>query len=130
MIGIRLTKNESGNLDMLMENGAFVMAEDGEAAASALALAIETDRRECEESPIVDTVDSPLAGLDMYGIVFNVKTSRAEKEIELRRLILSVPGIKKILRFQWSQTAGAVTITADIQTDWGTETVAQVVTPL
>lgn len=130
MIGIRLTKDSEGRLDMLFENGAFVMAENGEAAASALALAMATERIECEESPVVDTVANPLAGVDYYGIVFDTSKSKAEKMIEIKRAMLSVPGIERILRFQWTQTGRTVTITAVLKTEWGVESVSQEITPL
>lgn len=130
MIGIRLTRDSEGRLDMLMENGKFTMAENGAAAASALALALHTERSECEDSPIIDTTANPLAGMDMYGIVFDTSKSRAEKELEIRRAILAVPGIVKILRFTWTQTGRSVTISTDVQTQWGSESVSQEVTPL
>lgn len=130
MIGIRLTKNDDGQLDMLLEDGKFVMAEDGEAVASALALAMATERKECEESPIVDTVTNPFAGIDFYGIVWDVSKSKAEKILELKRAMLAVPFVEKIIRFQWSQSGQTVTISAAVQTAWGEQSVAEEVTAL
>lgn len=123
MIGIRLTKDTLGRLDMKMTNGAFEMAEDGVAAASSMALGVNLERSECLASPIVDTVANPLAGIDLYGIVFNTETSQAEKEIEIRRAILARPGIKKIIRMSWTQVEHVAYLVIDVQTNWGAETV-------
>lgn len=130
MIGLRLTRNSDGRLDLLMENGQFVMAEDGEAAASALTLRMHIERNECIDSPIVDTTEDPLAGVDIYGILLDVSKSRAEKELELRRAILASPNIEKIIRITWTQVGHIAYPEIDVQTAWGSESVSQQVIPL
>jgi hypothetical protein len=129
LTGIRLTVDSLGRIDMLMTNGAFEMATDGTAAASSMALGVNLDRLECLASPIVDTVANPLAGIDLYGIIFDVEKSQAEKELEIRRAILARTGIKRIIRMSWTQIEHVAYPVIDVQTKWGAETVA-VTTPL
>jgi hypothetical protein len=114
---------------MLMTNGAFEMATNGTAAASSMALGVNLERSECLASPIVDTVKNPLAGIDLYGIVFDIEKSQAEKELEIRRAILARPGIKRIIRMTWTQIDHVAYPVIDVQTNWGAETVS-VSTPL
>jgi hypothetical protein len=129
LTGIRLTRDSEGRLDMKMTNGAFEMATNGIAAASSMALGVNLERSECLASPIVDTIKNPLAGIDLYGIVFDIEKSQAEKELEIRRAILARPGIKRIIRMTWTQIDHVAYPSIDVQTKWGAETVS-VSTPL
>jgi hypothetical protein len=129
LTGIRLTRDSEGRLDMKMTNGKFEMATNGTAAASSMALGVNLERSECLSSPIVDTVKNPLAGIDLYGIVFDIEKSQAEKELEIRRAILARPGIKRIIRMTWTQIEHVAYPVIDVQTKWGAETVS-VSTPL
>jgi hypothetical protein len=126
---IRLSK-QNGTYDMLLTDGIFEMAEDGTAAASALQSRLSLFRDFCLQSPIVDTVANPLAGTDWYGIIFQTSKSKAEKELELKRVILSTPGVNSILTWSWSQEGRVVTITGSVATDWGAVDVSQTIEPL
>jgi hypothetical protein len=129
LTGIRLTRDSEGRLDMLLVDGAFEMATNGTAAASSMALGVNLERSECLSSLIVDTVTNPLAGIDLYGIVFDIEKSQAEKELEIRRAILARPGIKRIIRMTWTQIEHVAYPVIEVQTNWGAETVS-VSTPL
>jgi hypothetical protein len=124
LVGIRLTRDSNGRIDTKMTNGRFEMATNGTAAASSIQLGVSLERSECISSPIVDTNKNPLAGIDLYGIVFNPETSQAEKELEVRRAILARPGVKRIIRMTWTQEEHVAYPVVDVQTKWGTETVA------
>jgi hypothetical protein len=76
------------------------------------------------------SLDDQLGGKDdlgtkWYEIVFRADISKAEKDFELKRVILQTPGIKEITRWNWTQTAHSVAITAIVVTDWGEVDVSQ-----
>lgn len=134
MIGVRLTKDENGRLTAKLENGRFVMATDGEQAASSVTLGMHVWRDYCELSDVIDMVRNPLEGFDVYGIIFDPTKSRAEKELEIRRMVLSRPGVKRILRLLWVEDRvdghWTAQVQCDYQTEWGNESVSETVVPL
>jgi len=130
MINIHLSKNTDGDFDAVLENGIFKMASDGTAAAVAMTERVLCDRTECKASPIVDTNATPLAGVDWYGIIFRADATRTEKELELKRAILSAPGVERILQWSWTQSGRTVTINCQVKTLWGVTSVSQEVSPL
>jgi len=67
-------------------------------------------------------------GTKFYETIFAMDLPKSEKIFEIKKRILGTPGIQKILRFTWEQTANTVTIDADVQTDWGAESVSDEVT--
>jgi hypothetical protein len=128
--GIRISQQEGVYDTLLNDSGAIEMCLDGVAAASGMQTRLQEFRSECNISPLIDHNKNPFAGVDYYGIIFATDVSDAEKELELRRVILSTPGVLKILRFTWSQVEHSVAIEADVQTQWGAVSVAQMVSPL
>lgn len=130
MINIRLTKTLDGVYDMKMTNGSFEMSEDGEAAAVSMTEDLLCFRQEMEASLVVDTVADPLAGVQWYEIIFQTSKSKAEKEIELKRAILSAPGIERITQWSWTQTLRTVTIIGAVKTLWGDIDISQEIEPL
>jgi hypothetical protein len=131
MINIRLSKqNSEGVYDMVLTDGKFEMAYDGVAAAVAMTEYLLTFRKEAIASPVVDTGADPLAGVQWYDIIFQTDKSKAEKEIELKRAILSAPGIERITQWSWSQTSRTVTIVGAVKTLWGSFDISQEITPL
>lgn len=116
---INLEKNSAGDFDLVLTNGKFEIVEDGEAATVQMTERVLSVRTECLESPIVDTNRNPLAGLDWYGIIFRADASRAEKEIEVKRAILSTPTIKSIIEWSWTQVLRTLTISYRVRTIYG-----------
>lgn len=127
---IHLSKNSDGDFDIVFKDGKIKMAEDGTAAAVAMTERLLLFRGEAEESQLVDTAANPLAGVDWYNIIFRPDATRAEKESELKRAILSTPGIDRILQWSWTQTGRTVTIDVQVKTDWGAVSVSQSIEPL
>lgn len=121
---------QGGVYDLLMTNGSFEMAEDGTAVACNVLTRVRLFKTECLVNPLIDTDKNPNAGVDYYDIVFSAETSQAQKENEIKTSILDTPGVKSIIQWQWSQTNRTANITAVIQTDWGTETIAATIDPL
>lgn len=130
MINIQLSKNSAGDFDLVFEDGKIKMAEDGTAAAVSMTERLLLFRDQCVDSQLVDTNADPLAGTDWYGIVFRADATRAEKEAELKRVILATPGVDRILQWQWTQTGRTVSIDVQVKTQWGAVSVSQAITPL
>jgi len=121
---------QGGVYDLLLTNGSLEMAEDGTAAACNVLTRVRLFRSECLINPLVDTAKNPNAGVDYYDIVFSAETSQARKELEIKTAILETPGIKSIIKWQWTQTARTANIVAVVQTDWGAETITATIDPL
>lgn len=130
MINIRISRNDAGDYDLKWQDGKIVMAEDGAAAAVAVTERFLLERTECEESPVFDTAADPLAGVEWYAIIWKTDKSKAEKELELQRAILSAPGVERILSWSWTQTVRTVTIDMIIKTAWGAVSSSQEIVPL
>jgi len=127
---IHISKNDAGDFDIELEDGIFRMSEDGEAAAVSMTERVLTVRSEALANPLIDIILNPLAGVDWYGIIFRSDATRAEKETELKRAILSTPGIEGIIRWNWAQTGRTVTIDVKVKSEWGTLGYTEEVTPL
>lgn len=124
----RLTKNASGQLDMLLEGGTFQWAEDGTQAAQHANVRLLLFKGELSHGGKLTTKTE--GGTDWYGKVFPMDISQAEKELHLKGRILGTPGISSITEWGWSQTGHTVTITDRTMTDWGEVSVGGEVTPL
>lgn len=129
-INIHLSKNGDGDFDIVFEDGKIKMAEDGTAAAVAMTERILLFRDQASTSPLINHDENPLAGVDWYGIIFRPDATRIEKEGELKRAILSTPGVDRILQWQWTQTGRTVYINAQIKTQWGNVSVSEEIAPL
>lgn len=112
---------------MVFEDGKFKMATDGTAAAVATLERILLFRSEALESQIVSNV---LAGTNWYGIMFRADATRVEKEGELKRAILSTPGVERILQWSWTQTGRTLYLDVQVKTEWGAVSVSQEISPL
>lgn len=118
-IVIKLEKNSSGDEDVVFEDGALAMSEAGEACAVQLKERILLDRNEALKNPLVNTVVDPTAGLDWEGIIFDSSKSRMEKELEIKRVIFSTPGISRITYWNWSLTDRVLHLDFKVDTIWG-----------
>lgn len=119
---IRITQNSDGNYGLKMENGKFVWAEDGIQAAQHATTRLNIFYGENELNPEI--------GTKWYQIIFQTDKSRAEKEFEIKRVILGTPGIKQVRKFNWAQAGHIVSIDAIVDTDWGEIDLSQEITPL
>ena len=115
-IVIKLSKNENGDEDMVLEDGAFEMCEDGTAAAVKMKERILCDKNECVKSEIVKF---PEQALDWEGIIFDASKSKAEKELELKRVILSTTGMQRITYWSYQQISRELHIDFKVISDWG-----------
>ena len=129
-INLHLSKNDAGDFDLVFEDGKIKMAEDGTAAAVAMTERLLLFRDQASTSQLVDSNADPLAGTDWYGIIFRADATQAEKEAELKRVILGAFGIERILQWSWEQTDRTVTIDVQVKTIWGDVSVSQEIEPL
>ena len=116
---IKLVKNEAGDEDMVFENGALQMSENGEACAVQMKERILLGRSECLESELVNTNANPLSGLDWEGIVWDSSKSKEEKELEIKRVIFSTPGVKSLTYWDWNQVGRTLNLSFKVETKWG-----------
>jgi hypothetical protein len=118
-IVIKLVKNELGDEDMSLEDGIFEMSENGEAAAVQMKERLLLDQNEAQKSPIVDTVKDPLSGTGWETIIFDSSKSKEEKELEIKRVIFSTPGIIRITYWNWSQVVRTLHLNYKVDSLWG-----------
>lgn len=118
-IVIKLVKNEDGDEDMVFENGAFEMSENGEACAVQMKERILLDRNEATANPLVNTRANPLAGLDWEGTIFDSSKPKSEKELEFKRVIFSTPDLVRITYWSWVQTNRTLNLNYKVETPWG-----------
>jgi hypothetical protein len=121
----RLTKNSSGDYDLMFENGVLGQpVEDGAEVAQHCVIRLLKFKG---ESVIDDATED---GTKWYEIIFDASKSKAHKLLELKRRILGTAGVKKILSLDWMQSGSTVTIEAAVQTEWGDETISDILEPL
>lgn len=118
-IVIKLVKNAAGDEDISFENGAIEMSEDGEACAVQMKERLLLERSEAIASPIVDTLVSPLAGTQWEAVVWDASKPQSEKELEIKRVIFSTPGVRQITRWNWQQIGRTLVLDYKVRTDWG-----------
>lgn len=117
MKDVRLTQTATGGLDILMEDGRAAWATDGTEVAQHAAIRLNKYHGESV------TGNSQEQGTKYYEIIFPANISRYEKELHLKKRILETTGAKRIISFDWEQSGHDVTVTSQVQTDWGEETV-------
>jgi hypothetical protein len=61
-------------------------------------------------------------GTQWYQIIFDASVAKVEKELEIKRQILSLPGVEYIEEFEMTQDGNEYNVTGIVQTEFGTET--------
>jgi hypothetical protein len=112
MKDVRFTK-DSGIWDMKLEGGDFPWCEEGTQVANHAMQKIQTFRGE-------RLIDKNW-GTQWYEIIFNVERPQAEKELEIKRQILTTPGTLYIEEFAMVQVGMEYRITGIAQTEFSTE---------
>ena len=115
-IVIKLVKDENGDEDMVLENGAFEMCENGTAAAVQMKERLLCDKNEAVKSPLVKDTASVM---DWEGIIFDNSKSKAEKDLEIKRVILSTPGMKRITYWKSEQIDRTLVLDFKVESEWG-----------
>jgi len=128
-IVIKLVKNAAGDEDMVLEDGILQMSENGEAAAVQMKERLLLDREECVEvrdlankgeniNPLVNTIIDPVAGTN-WGLIFDPSESRGAKELEIKRVIFSTPGMNSITYWSWQNINRVLNLDFKVKSDWG-----------
>lgn len=115
----RLTLDSSGAYDLKLDNGEFPWCEEGTQVANHGLIRLRTFRGE--------RLMDENWGTQWYQLVFNAEISQVEKELEIKRQLLSVPGVQYIEEFTLTQSEMEFNLSAIIQTEFGTETFETVV---
>lgn len=117
----RITKT-AGIYDLKFTDGKFEWAEDGVHAAQNFVQRFLTNKGEYALNDGTKDYISNRAdkGTKIYEVLFNMSLGKAEKQLEIMRVIRSTPGFKAMITpLEFSQTGHALTITGDVQTEWG-----------
>lgn len=128
MKSFRLTKNDAGDYDLLMENGTVPLVEDGTQAAQHAMERILVFKGELSLDGMLTTKTE--GGTQWYEIIFATDVTKAEKEFHIKKRILQTTGIKKLLSLTWSVEDHVLSINGRYQTNWGEEDISEDVTPL
>lgn len=115
----KLVKNAAGDWDLSLVDGSCEMAEDGVAAGVQMVERLLIDQDEAIKNPLVDTKKTPLSGVKWEGIVFDSSKSKEEKELEIKRVILSTPGYLKITYWSWTQVGRKLQLDWKVESIWG-----------
>jgi len=129
-IVIKLEKNTDGDEDMVFEDGAIMMSEDGEATAVQMKERLLLDRGELIEqvdeatlgdnvNPLVNTSADPIAGTDWFGTILRNEIQKSAKELEIKRVIFSTPGVKSITYWSWSVENRTLNLDFKVATIYG-----------
>lgn len=119
----QIHKDDNNHWDLLLENGILgPMCEDGTQAAQHVLQRLLIFKGELSLNN--GLTEKTEGGTKWFETIFNTQKSRAEKELEMKSRILGTPGVKKILRFEWTQSGHSASITGAIQTDWGEEDIS------
>jgi hypothetical protein len=115
-----------GGYDFALEGGKIPTVEKGVQAAQKFGQKLLTYRGEnsltAEDDEVVQITNKEDDGTRWYEVLFDVSKSRAEKDLEIKRRLLTTEGVKKILKpLEWVQEGHQVNITGSILSDWGEE---------
>jgi len=117
----RITKKSTG-YGLLLEDGKFAWASDGTHAAQNFVQRFLTNKGEYALNDGTKDYISNRAdkGTKIYDVIFNMSLGRAEKHLEIMRVIRSTPGFKAMITpLEWTQTGNHMVITGAVQTEWG-----------
>lgn len=126
MICVKMEKNENGDLDLVLEDGKFQMAQDAEACRVQIDERLLLERVECVGRPkIINARKQPEAGTRWYGWILDTSLDVGARQLEVKRVIFSVPGVVSIPEWQWDEVSRALNLTARIQTAYGDISLAE-----
>jgi hypothetical protein len=118
MKDVRLTKT-TGTYDMLIDSGSSQWCYDGTQVANHGLIRLRVFRGE-------NALHSE-KGTRFYEVLYNVQSSKAEIELEIKRQILSVPGALYLEEFSLAQEDRILNVSGIIQTSFGTESFETVI---
>lgn len=107
----RLTNIGGGVYDLKLENGKQVWCEDGTQVAQHALERLQIFYGESDSHPKL--------GTKYFQIILDSSKSRAETDLEFKRVILGTTGAKKVVKFKYTQDGHTLNIDGAVQTDWG-----------
>lgn len=117
MIAPKMQKTSTG-WDVVFEDGKIPTVTDGEQAAQHFGQRYQTNKGEYGLDGQISNKEN--VGTRIYDVLFNHQKSRAEKDLEIKRILLGTPDVKRILTpFAWTIVGQRATVTGDVLTEWG-----------
>jgi hypothetical protein len=124
---LRLSIDVDGNLDLKLENGKFRWGKEGTQVANHAQIRLSTIKGELSLNGRLSNDETEL---DLYGIMLRADIGQAEKELEMKRVIMNTPGYQSLISFSYSQTAHTGSYSAQVQTAWGAITIGDTIEAL
>ena len=128
MKDLRISPDSEGDYDITLENGKFVWAKDGTQTANHAQIRMSIPKGTLSLNDRLSGKED--LGLALYEIILKADVGRAEKELEIKRVIMQTPGYEKLINFTFSQTAHSATWSAQAQTEWGEITIGDTIEAL
>ena len=122
MKDLRLSPDSEGDYDVTLVNGKFRWAKEGTQVANHGHIRMNIPKGTLSLNGRLSNKEND--GLDLYGIIFDTKKSKAEKEMEIKRVILQTPGYQSIISFSFEQTSYSASYAAEVQTIYGNRTIS------
>jgi hypothetical protein len=104
----------NGKYDIKLTDGKSTWVEDGRQAVQHAIIRLNKFKGESA------TGNQNEDETDIYGIIFNVKKTKAEKILHIKSRILGTPDIEKFISFNYEQTRRNVRIDCVVKTVYGT----------
>ncbi|MCP4667583.1 MAG: hypothetical protein GY849_14600 [Deltaproteobacteria bacterium] len=128
MKDLRISPDTEGDYDLILEDGKFVWAKDGTQVANHCQIRMSIPRGTLSLNDRLSNKEE--LGLQLYEIILRADIGKAEKELEIKRVIMETPGYKSLISFSSSQTAHSITYEAHAQTEWGEITIGDTIESL
>jgi len=128
MKDLRVSPDSNGHYDITLVDGKFRWAKDGTQAANHCQIRMDISKGTLSLNNRLSNKENE--GLDLYGIIFDARKSKAEKEFEIKRVILETPGYQSIISFTFEQTGHSATYSAKVQSQWGSREISEAIEAL
>jgi hypothetical protein len=125
---LRISPDSEGDYDIILEDGKFVWAKLGTQVANHCQIRMSIPKGTLSLNGRLSNKED--LGFKLYEIILKADVGHAEKELEIKRVIMQTPGYLSMISFSFSQTAHTATYTAQVQTEWGAITIGDTIEAL
>jgi hypothetical protein len=117
MKDLRISPDSEGDYDIILEDGKFVWAKEGTQVANHCQIRMSIPKGTLSLNDRLSNKED--LGLALYEIILRADIGQAEKDLEIKRVIMQTPGYEKLISFTFEQTAHTGTWAVQAQTQWG-----------
>jgi hypothetical protein len=125
---LRISPDTEGDYDIILENGKFVWAKEGTQVANHCQIRMSIPKGTLSLNGRLSNKEE--LGLALYEIILKADVGQAEKDLEIKRIIMQTLGYEKLISFTFEQTNHTGTWAAQIQTQWGEITIGGIIEAL